>query len=63
METKEITALLEKLRNEDETELLNNIKTVLDYYYRTSDDRELILEEFKRLVKRINESSRIEMEK
>lgn len=57
MDNKDITSLLERLRNEDETELLNNIKTVLDYYYKSVENKEIILKEFNRLVKKINESA------
>ena len=56
METKEFKALLERLSNEDETALLNNIKTVLDYYYKSVENKEMILKEFNHLVKRIDKS-------
>ena len=57
MELNEITSILIKLNNEDESTKLEFLKSVLDYYHKsgTPQFRELIYKEFNRLSEEINE--------
>ncbi|MBO4628735.1 MAG: hypothetical protein J5687_02165 [Treponema sp.] len=54
----EIIKTLVKLHNEDETEWLTTLKTILDYYYDSANEKykEIIAGEYNRLAKDINNS-------
>ena len=57
MEAKEITELLLRLKNEDETKWLENLKTVLDFYRESKNEKykEIIYTEYNRLAKKIDD--------
>ena len=59
MEEKEISALLVKLGNEDETKRLCFFKSILEYFHKSENPkfRELIYEEFNRLSKEIEKAN------
>lgn len=62
MESKEITELLVRLKNEDETKWLENLKSVLDYYRESNKEKykELIYSEYNRLSDSIDDCIRKE---
>lgn len=64
MESKEITELLVRLKNEDETKWLENLKSVLDYYRESNKEKykELIYSEYNRLSDTINDCIRKEID-
>ena len=57
MESKEITELLLRLKNDDETKWLENLKIVLDFYRNSKNEKykEIIYAEYNRLAKNIND--------
>lgn len=57
METTELTDLLVRLRNEDETKWLENLKFVLEFYRESKNEKykELIYAEYNRLSQEISD--------
>ena len=57
MEANELTALLLRLKNDDETKWLENLKIVLDFYRESKSERykEIIYSEYNRLAKGIDD--------
>ena len=57
MESQEITELLLRLKKEDETKWLENLKKVLDCYRESKSEKykEIIYNEYNRLAKNIND--------
>lgn len=62
MATKDIIDILRRLKNEDETKWLENLKSVLDYYRESNKEKykELIYSEYNRLSDTINDCVRKE---
>lgn len=56
METKELTNILKKLKDEDETKIFEKFKVILDFFYQESNEKykDMIYEEYNRLSKDID---------
>lgn len=57
METAELTDLLVRLKNEDETKWLETLKLILDFYRESKNEKykELIYAEYNRLSEKIDD--------